>query len=202
MTRYLDMAGQFLLYAAFAGAIAVFSRWPVYHQLGADEALIKLSIVHEGKRLKPCVLRTPAELAKLPPNMRAQSACPRERAPIVVEVDLDGEPAVRRSRPASGLARDGRAAIYQRLVTTAGTLHGPEDARRPTGCALLSLCSGTQRWFILSPLLAPCHRRCHQRPGFAGVCGRDPHFNPPAPAGPPHSSPAVAGPACEPTRAA
>lgn len=121
MTRYLDMAGQFLLYAAFAGAIAVFSRWPVYHQLGADEALIKLSIVHEGKRLKPCVLRTPAELAKLPPNMRAQSACPRERAPIVVEVDLDGESAVRRSRPASGLARDGRAAIYQRLVTTAGT---------------------------------------------------------------------------------
>lgn len=122
-SRALAIAGQFLLYAAFAGAIALFSRWPAFHQLGADEALIKLSIVHEGQRLKPCVLRTPAELAKLPPNMRAQSSCPRERAPLVVEVDLDGQPALRRVRPAPGLANDGRAAVFGRLATSAGTHH-------------------------------------------------------------------------------
>ena len=88
------------------------------------------------------------------------------------------------------------------LVAPSGALHGHEVARRLTGCDLLSLCSETQRWSILRLLLAPCHCRCHQRSGLAGVCGRDPHFNPPAPSGHPHHSPAVAGPAFEPARAA
>jgi len=123
MQRYLAIAGQFALYALFAGAIALFSRWPVYHQLGDDQALITLSIVHEGQRLKLCAQRTPEELAKLPPNMRAPLDCPRERAPLAVEVELDGRLAAHQVAQPSGLSRDGRASLYQRLVTTAGSHH-------------------------------------------------------------------------------
>jgi hypothetical protein len=121
--RVTAMIGQVLLYLVFAGSIALLSRWPVYHQLGDDQALIKLSIVHEGQRLKPCEQRTPEELARLPPNMRAPSVCPRERAPLTVEVDLDGKLAFRQTAQPAGLARDGRASLYGRLTTNAGSHH-------------------------------------------------------------------------------
>ncbi|MGD9599314.1 MAG: hypothetical protein AB7G76_15375 [Steroidobacteraceae bacterium] len=119
--RAAALIGQVVLYAALAGVIAVFSRWPSYRQIGPGESLIKLSIVHETQHVTACRKRTPEELAKLPPNMRAPMSCPRERAPLTAEVDLDGEPVVRGTARPSGLARDGRALLYHRLVTTAGS---------------------------------------------------------------------------------
>lgn len=123
MRRAAAVVGQFLLYAVFAGSIAIFSRWPHYHQLQPDEALIRLSIVHEGQRLEPCVQRTPEELAKLPPNMRAPLACPRERAPLVAEVEIDGKRAFHQEAQPSGLSRDGRAALYGRFPVSVGSHH-------------------------------------------------------------------------------
>jgi hypothetical protein len=79
-----------------------------------------VSIVHQGTRLKPCVEQTPEELASLPPNMRVATRCPRERAPLLLELDMDGQPLLRREAPPSGLSSDGSAAIYQRLVVPAG----------------------------------------------------------------------------------
>jgi hypothetical protein len=118
--RATAVIGQVLLYAALAGALAVFSYWPVYHQIEADQALIKLSIVHQAQHVQACRQRTPEELERLPPNMRAPMSCARERAPLVVEVDLDGRLAFRQVALPSGLARDGRASLYHRQVTTAG----------------------------------------------------------------------------------
>jgi hypothetical protein len=69
---------------------ATFATSPTYRQIPDDVALIKLSISHLGDR--ECRKRTPEELAKLPPNMRAPMDCPRERSDINLEVDLDGEP--------------------------------------------------------------------------------------------------------------
>ena len=74
--------GQVVLYALFALVIGVFSRWPVYQHLGSDQALIKLSFTHAGKPLGDCRRQSAAELAKLPPNMRAPMKCPRERSPV------------------------------------------------------------------------------------------------------------------------
>ncbi len=113
-------AGQVGLYALFALVIGVFSRWPVYHPLAADEALIKVSFTHPGKPVADCRKLTPQELAKLPPNMRAPTVCPRERSPVTVEVDLDGRPALRRVVPPSGLAHDGASSLYLRLPVHAG----------------------------------------------------------------------------------
>ena len=127
--------GQVLLYGLFALVIGVFSRWPVYQHLAPGQALIKLSFTHTGKPVGDCVPLSAAELAKLPPNMRAPLKCPRERSPVTVEVDLDGVAAVRRSAAPSGLSRDGASAMYHRLVVAAGeqriAVRLNDDARRP-----------------------------------------------------------------------
>jgi hypothetical protein len=127
--------GQLLLYALFALVIGVFSRWPVYQHLASDQALIKISFTHTGKPAGDCRAQSAAELAKLPPNMRAPTKCPRERSPVSIEVDVDGVAAVRRTAPPSGLSRDGASAVYQRLVVAAGeqriAVRLNDDARRP-----------------------------------------------------------------------
>lgn len=113
--------GQALLFGLFAAVIGLFSAWPAYHPLPADQALLKLSFGHAGKPVSECRQRDPAELAKLPPNMRAPLDCPRERSPVTVELDVDGQPAVREVLPPSGLKRDGASSIYRRIALPAGT---------------------------------------------------------------------------------
>jgi len=119
----LAWAGQVLLYGVFALVIGVFSRWPQYRHLAPDQALVKLSFTHAGKRVAECRQLTADELAKLPPNMRTPMKCERERAPVRVEVDIDGAPVFRHVAAPSGLSKDGASAVYQRLSVSAGTHH-------------------------------------------------------------------------------
>ncbi len=129
----LAWVGQILLYALFAGVVGVFSSWPPYRQLAGDQSLIKLSFSHTGKPVSDCRPQTPEELAKLPPNMRAPVRCPRERSPIVVELDVDGAPAFRHVATPSGLSKDGASSVYHRLALGAGvhrvTVRMKDDAR-------------------------------------------------------------------------
>ena len=118
--RYLAQA---LLYVPFVAIIGYFSTSPRYHQLAPDKALIRLSISHAAQRKAECRERTPEELAKLPPNMRAPLDCPRERSPVVVELELDGQAVVQAVAPPSGLTRDGASTIYRRLPVAAGRHH-------------------------------------------------------------------------------
>jgi hypothetical protein len=113
--------GQGLLYGLFALFIGVFSTWPPYRHLEADQSLIKLSFTHTGKPVSECKQQSAAELAKLPPNMRAPVRCPRERSPVVVELDVDGQPAYRHSAAPSGLSKDGASSVYHRVQVGAGT---------------------------------------------------------------------------------
>ena len=116
----LPWAGQVALYGLFALAIGVFSQWPPYRPLPADQALVKLSFVRVGKPVGDCRQLSEAELAKLPPNMRTPSVCPRERSPLTVQLAIDGRPVLDREVPPTGLRRDGAAAVYERIVVPAG----------------------------------------------------------------------------------
>lgn len=116
----LAWAGQVLLYGLFALVIGVFSHWPSYRHLDPGEALIKLSFVRVGKPVGDCRERTETELAKLPPNMREVTVCPRERSPLKVGMAIDGRAVLERSVPPTGLKKDGAAAVYERLVVPAG----------------------------------------------------------------------------------
>lgn len=120
MNKFAVWIGQGLLYAALAVVIAVFSRWPVYQNLAADRALIKISISHQGQLVGDCVELNPDELARLPPNMRAPKSCPRERSPLTIEVDVDGELVHQQVANPSGLSGDGAAVVYRRLEVPAG----------------------------------------------------------------------------------
>ncbi len=113
-------AGQVLLYALFALAIGVFSRWPLYHPIDPGQALIKLSFTRVGKPVGDCRKPSAEEQAKLPPKMRAPEICPRERSPITVQVDVDGKRALERIAAPTGLSKDGAAAVYERLLVPAG----------------------------------------------------------------------------------
>lgn len=118
--KALAWLGQGVLYAVFALLIGVFSQWPPYRHLAADQALIKLSFSHHGQRVSACRQLGPEELARLPPNMRAPTQCPRERAPVVVELDIDGRRVVRRVAAPSGLSKDGASSVYHRVQVAAG----------------------------------------------------------------------------------
>ena len=120
MARPISWIGQALLYALFALIIGTFSNSPPYRHLPPDQALIKLSFSHHGKLISECRQRTPEELAKLPPNMRAPMDCQRERSPVVVEIDLDGIPAYRHVARPSGLSKDGSSTVYHRFAVASG----------------------------------------------------------------------------------
>ena len=114
------LVGQALFYGLFAVIIGYFSTSPAYRHLAPDMALIKLSYSHHGQPVTECRKRTAEELAKLAPNMRAPMACPRERSPVTVEIELDGQPLHKSVTPPSGLSRDGTSTTYQRFEVPAG----------------------------------------------------------------------------------
>ena len=119
-TGVLRAFAQLVLYAGFALVVAVFSYWPPYARIDPDSAVIKLSFSHAGDLREPCRTLSPEELATLAPNMRSGVDCPRERVPVVVELEIDGERVYHAALPPSGLADDGPSSVYERFGVSAG----------------------------------------------------------------------------------
>lgn len=119
--KALSWTLQALCYGAFVAVVGYFATSPPYEHLPAGQALVKVSFQHAGERKEACRERSPEELAKLAPNMRAASVCPRERVPLEVAIDLDGKPLFATTLPPRGLAKDGAATVYHRVAVPAGT---------------------------------------------------------------------------------
>ncbi len=118
--KALRIAAQLALYVPLMVLIGYFSTEPRFSAVAPGEALLRVSLVHATQRKAACRERTPAELAKLAPNMRAALDCPRERAPLLVELEVDGRLLLRREAQPSGLRRDGSAAVYERIALPSG----------------------------------------------------------------------------------
>jgi hypothetical protein len=118
--KALRIAAQLALYAPLMAILAYFSTEPRFSVVAPDEALLRVSVIHATQRKAACRERSAEELAKLAPNMRAALDCPRERSPLLVELELDGRVVLRREVQPSGLRRDGNAALYERLALPAG----------------------------------------------------------------------------------
>ena len=123
MKSALRILAQLVLYLPLMALIGYFSTRPQFAQLAPGEALVRLSFIHAAERKEACRERSAAELAKLAPNMRAALDCPRERAPVLVELELDGKVVLKREVPPAGLQRDGAAIAYFRLPVPAGRHH-------------------------------------------------------------------------------
>ncbi len=119
MAKPVAIIGQVVLYGAFAAFIGYFSTNPTYKQIPDDVALVKLSMSHLGGR--ECRKRTPEELAKLPPNMRAPLDCPRGRSDTKIALELDDKPLYEVIMHPTGLSRDGVGTVYKRFELKAGT---------------------------------------------------------------------------------
>ena len=117
----IKLFGQLLFYVVFAGAVGYFSAAPAYRHFDSGQALIKMTMTHGGEYKGGCRKRTAQELQDIAPNMRRQFDCPRDRVPVVVELDVDGEPVYQASLPPSGLHGDGPASMYEALVVPAGS---------------------------------------------------------------------------------
>jgi hypothetical protein len=83
-------------------------------------AAIKLSLSHPADRVEPCVQLTPEQIAELAPNMRRVEQCERERLPLTVRLEIDGELLAQIEAPPSGLWNDGPSSVYERFEVAAG----------------------------------------------------------------------------------
>jgi len=120
MIKYARLIGQFAIILLLFSAVAAFANWPIYRQVAPGSAIIVLTFVHGADRKAECRKLSPAEIAKLPPNMRRVQECPRGRRPIYVELHLSGRNIFQAMLPPTGIAGDGHSRVYQRFVVPAG----------------------------------------------------------------------------------
>jgi hypothetical protein len=106
---------QAIAYLAFAALIAWFANSPTFHYADQQMASVKLSLSHAADRVEPCVQLTPEQIAELAANMRRTEACERERLPLILELDVDGETIISLTAQPSGLWNDGPSSIYERF---------------------------------------------------------------------------------------
>lgn len=120
MNKAIRFALQALNYALFMAVVWYFSFSPPFRQLEPDQAVITLAFAHAGERREDCRTLSPEEMAKLPPNMRRPTDCPRERSPIVVDLLLNGELAIKEVAHAPGLYSDQGVSLYRSVKVPAG----------------------------------------------------------------------------------
>jgi hypothetical protein len=136
MIRFARTLAQFLIILALFVGVAALANRPVYRQTPPDTAIVMLTFVHGADRKAECRRLSPAEIAKLPPNMRRVEQCPRGRRPLHVELDIDGKSVLRAALPPTGIAGDGPSRVYERFVVPAGAHEVAvrmRDTPRPDG---------------------------------------------------------------------
>ncbi len=118
--RMIGTAGALFVTVVLFASAAWLSTYPAYRQIAAEDAVVKLSFSHSAERAASCHKRTPEELAKLPQNLRKPLDCPRGRAPVYTELDIDNRLVFAASLPPSGLSGDGPSRVYRRFTLPAG----------------------------------------------------------------------------------
>jgi hypothetical protein len=120
IVRYI---GQAAVYIVIAIILGYFSVAPAYRHLPEEAAQVKISFAHGAKPKGGCRRLTSAEIADLAPNMRRPTSCPRERLPLLLEFELDGNKMFSESLPPTGLAGDGPSRFYRTFPVAAGRHH-------------------------------------------------------------------------------
>jgi hypothetical protein len=121
MTKIFQILTQAVLFAAFALFVHHFSSAPRYEYAPSDLATVKLSLSHAAERVTPCVQFTVEQIAAMPLDDRRPAKCERERLPLTVELEVDGEIVVQIEAIPLGLSKDGPGAVYERFYLQPGT---------------------------------------------------------------------------------
>ena len=124
MTRNPPKPVRYLLqafnYAVFMALVWYFSAAPAVRILADDEAMLTIAFAHAGQLREPCRRLSQEELNQLAPNMRKLEDCPRERSPVTIEAELDGELVYRGVLDPPGLFGDGGVDVYYSAKIPAG----------------------------------------------------------------------------------
>ncbi|MEX0941497.1 MAG: hypothetical protein WD002_03025 [Pseudomonadales bacterium] len=112
-----------VLWVLLALTVGVFSQWPPITMLEPGATELKLTIRYSGKRLGECRQMEAPELERLPPNMRQNLVCPREKSPLLAELRVNGELRYQDTIAPSGLHNDGVLAAYEQLAVPVGKVH-------------------------------------------------------------------------------
>ena len=118
MTRIWRLVSGGILSMGVIALAALFSGWPTLSVTPDGVGVVKLSFSHGGERV--CRQLSEAERAALPQNMRRKEICERRRAPVYVELEIDGAATFSASLPPTGLAGDGPSRLYQSFMLDAG----------------------------------------------------------------------------------
>ena len=110
---------QVMAFASFGVMVGYLSFWPEYQYASPETATVKLSLSHATDRVEPCVQLTPQQIAELAPNMRRAQACVRQRLPLLLQLEVDGEIAIELLATPTGLWEDGPASVYERFNLSA-----------------------------------------------------------------------------------
>jgi len=120
MNKPVSYIGQAVFYLLFIAFLGYFSTSPAYTHVPADKALIKFAFTHPGKRVNPIEdKRTKEDMAKLPPQLRAKKHS-RERSPIRVKFEMDGQVVYEEQVHPRGLSRDLPSPVYKRFLVPPG----------------------------------------------------------------------------------
>ncbi len=111
---------QVINYSVFMAIVWYFATNPSITLIEDDEARITIAFAHAGQLREPCRRLSQEELDKLAPNMRKIEDCPRERSPVTIEAELDGEPFYSASLPPPGLFGDGSVDVFHSAKVPAG----------------------------------------------------------------------------------
>ena len=120
MHSAMKYLGQGIVYAGIAALLGYLSTSPAYRYFPDNQAQILLSFSHIGQPKGPCRKLSKEEIAEVAANMRRAEVCPRERLPVEIELDLDGELAFRETLAPTGLSKDGAAQVYRRFAVAPG----------------------------------------------------------------------------------
>lgn len=119
MNRWRSWSLQAFWYGFFCLLIAWFAT-AEYRYLQPDQAEIKLVFKHAAQRIGVCQKNSMEELKNLAPNMRRPQRCPRERAPIYIELQVDDHLVMQQTVVSPGLHKDGAAYVQNKLPVRAG----------------------------------------------------------------------------------
>lgn len=111
---------QVILYAGFAVFVGYFSAAPAYDYANPELTSIKLSLSHAANRVHPCPKLGPQEIADRAASGRPMQKCERERLPLTIALEIDGEVVYEAMAYPSGLWSDGPSSIYERLQVVPG----------------------------------------------------------------------------------
>jgi len=112
---------QVVAYAAFAAVVGYFATMPRYQYSDPGMAGVKISLSHAADRVEECVQLTQEQIAELAANMRTTESCERQRLPLFLELDVDGNRTLQIEASPSGLWGDGPASVYERFNLEPGS---------------------------------------------------------------------------------